>query len=188
MNRDPIEELLHEHQVIMAQIADLRAAVQELARHGEEALPANLPVFARIGRMMATQLDLHRRKEDDVLFPALEAVLGHEETPIGVMRQEHQDIHGQGVLLRQTLHELNEVQHPAIEAGAARMRDLVAGDASDAATTAEALRATGEEIIQLLDMHFAKEEEILFPMARQLLEPEALAAISDGYRRLSPGE
>jgi iron-sulfur cluster repair protein YtfE (RIC family) len=68
------------------------------------------------------------------------------------------------------------------------MRDLVTSDASDAATTAEALRATGEEIIQLLDMHFAKEEEILFPMARQLLEPEVLAAISDGYRRLSPAE
>jgi regulator of cell morphogenesis and NO signaling len=184
MNRDPIDELLQEHKVIMAQIADLRAAVQALTDQGESALAGNLPVFARIGQMMATQLDLHRRKEDDVLFPALEAILGHEGTPIDVMRQEHRDIHQQGVLLRETLHELNEVQHPAIEAGAARLRALLEQGALDGAATAAALRATGEEIIELLDMHFAKEEDILFPMAYQLLEPEALAAISEQYRLL----
>lgn len=181
---DPIEELLAEHQVIMAQIADLRLAIQQLAAQGEAALATTLPIFERTGQMMATQLDRHRRKEDEVLFPALEAVFGSTDGPTAVMRQEHQAIHQQGVLLRQTLYELNQVQHPAIEAGAARLRTLVAGDIADGAATAVSLRATGEEIIELLDMHFTKEEEILFPMARHLLEPETLTEIAGQFQRL----
>jgi regulator of cell morphogenesis and NO signaling len=184
MTQDPIQELLDEHVVIMAQIEDLRTAVQALANRGESALADTLPIFDRIGRMMATQLDLHRRKEDDVLFPALEAIFGQEGTPTSVMRQEHQDIHKQGVLLRETLHELNEVQHPAIEAGAVRLRALVENGMVDGKATAEALRVSGEEIIDLLDMHFAKEEDVLFPMAYRLLDSEAMVEISAQYRHL----
>jgi iron-sulfur cluster repair protein YtfE (RIC family) len=187
MNQDPIEELLQEHKIIMAQIADLRTAVADLAQRGEEALADTLPVFSRIGRMTATQLDLHRRKEDDVLFPLLEAVIGEgENTLTGVMRQEHRDIHQQGALLRETLHELNQVQHPAIEAEAARLQELMAGDSSlSDRNRAEALRRTGEEIIALLDMHFEKEEQVLFPMTRELLTAETLARVGRQFQEMS---
>lgn len=178
MKQNPIEHLLEEHKVIMAQVADLREAVEALEARGEEALPETLPVFTRIGQMMATQLDLHRRKEDDVFFPAMEAIIGREG-PTEVMRQEHKDIHAQGVLLRETLHELNEVQHPAIEAGGAQLRELAAQGGS-----AQALQSTSQEIIHLLDIHFGKEEEILFPMARQMLEPEMLEEIAAEFDRL----
>jgi regulator of cell morphogenesis and NO signaling len=187
MNQDPIQELLEEHKIIMAQIADLRTAVQALADQGEEALAANLPVFDRIGQMMATQLDLHRRKEDDVLFPLLEELIGEgENTLTGVMRQEHRDIHQQGALLRETLHELNEVQHPAIEAGATRLQELVAGNGPlTDQSRAEALRQTGEEIIALLDMHFEKEEQVLFPMTYDLLAPETLARVAAQFEEMT---
>lgn len=180
MTNDPIKELLQEHKTIMAQIADLRTAVKELASQGEAALAANLPIFDQIGQMMATELDLHRRKEDDVLFPVLEAIIGSHAGPTAVMRQEHRDIHQQGQLLRQTLHELNEVQHPAIEAGAEKLRRLTANGGN-----AAALQATGEEIIHLLDMHFQKEEAILFPMAYQILEPESLQQIAAQFEQLA---
>lgn len=180
MQQDPIEHLLNEHREIMAQIADLRQAVQTLAIRGQEALPETLLVFNRIGQMMATELDLHRHKEDDIFFPALEAIFGTQGTPTEVMRQEHQDIHAQGILLRQTLYELNEVQHPAIEAGGAQLRQLASNGGS-----AEALKHTGEEIIDLLDLHFGKEEEILFPMARQILEDETLRQIALDFERLA---
>jgi regulator of cell morphogenesis and NO signaling len=187
MNQDPIQQLLAEHKAIMGQIADLRVAVKALADQGEEALAASLPVFERIGRMTATQLDLHRRKEDDVLFPLLEAVFGEDENTLtAVMRQEHRDIHEQGALLRETLHELNQVQHPAIEAGAARLQALVAAKESlSAQDRAEALRQTGEELIALLDMHFDKEEQILFPMCRELLEPETLAQLGAQFQHMT---
>ncbi len=139
----------------------------------ERHLPLALPALGRIGQMMATQLAQHARKEDEALFPAIEAVLGAENGPTQVMRVEHKEIHGQGELLRQTLHELNEVEHPQIEAGGARLREL-AVSGGGAAT----LKATAEEIIRLLDMHFDKEEQILFPMAGALLDEATLTAIA----------
>lgn len=180
MQQDPIEHLLNEHRQIMAQVAELEQAVQTLAVAGETALPETLPVFNRIGRMMASELELHRHKEDDIFFPALEAIFGTQGTPTAVMRQEHQDIHDQGILLSETLYELNEVQHPAIEAGGAQLRQLAGNGGS-----AEALARTGEEIIDLLDQHFRKEEEILFPMARQILEEETLRQIALDFEQLA---
>jgi hemerythrin-like domain-containing protein len=180
MERDPIEQLLKEHRDIMAQVEDLREVVQTLAVRGENGLPETLPVFNRIGRMMATELELHRHKEDDILFPALEAIFGAQGGPTYVMRQEHEDIHAQGTLLRETLYELNEVQHPAIEAGGAQLRQLAVNGGS-----ADALKATGEEIIELLDLHFGKEEAILFPMARNILEEDTMQQIARDFERLA---
>jgi hemerythrin-like domain-containing protein len=170
---NPIEHLLYEHIEIMDQMTDLRAAARDLAARGEAALPETLPMLRRIGHMMETQLALHARKEDEVLFPAIEAALGGD-SPTIPMRQEHKDIHAQGELMRQTLRELNEVQHPAIESGGARLRSLAASGGS-----AESLRATAEEIIDLLDAHFSKEEQMLFPMAENLLDEDTLNKIGD---------
>jgi iron-sulfur cluster repair protein YtfE (RIC family) len=169
---NPIKHLLQEHHDIMAQIADLRATTRDLATRGEAALPETLPVLRRISHMMTTQLALHARKEDEALFPAIETVLGADGSPTTAMRQEHRDIHAQGELMRQTLREINEVQHPAIEAGGARLRSLAAGSGN-----AAILRATAEEIIDLIDAHFGKEEQILFPMTESLLDEETLDAV-----------
>jgi regulator of cell morphogenesis and NO signaling len=175
----PIQHLLDEHRSIMNEMADLRAATRDLAARGEAAVPDALPVLARIGHLMATRLALHARKEDDALFPALEAIFGEEGTPTAVMRLEHQDIHAQGVILRQTLHELNEVEHPAIEAGAEQLRALAAQGGS-----AASFLETASEIIRLLDLHFEKEEQVLFPMAESLLDEAALAAVAGDMARL----
>lgn len=174
-----IEHLLQEHADIMRRVAELRAAVRDLAEHGEAALPAALPVMRQMGRLMETQLAAHARKEDEVLFPALEAIFGPDNGPTGVMRQEHRDIHGQGALLRQTLHELNAVEHPRIEAGGAQLRSLAAAGAS-----AAGLCDTATEIIRLLDLHFGKEEQILFPMAEQLLSADELNSLARSFERL----
>ena len=168
---NPIEHLLYEHVEIMDQMTDLRAAARDLAARGDAALPETLPVLRRIGHLMETQLALHAKKEDEALFPAIEAALGGD-SPTIPMRQEHKDIHAQGEWMRQTLRELNEVQHPAIEAGGTRLRSLAAEGGS-----AESLRATAEEILDLLDAHFSKEEQMLFPMAENLLDEETLEAV-----------
>jgi hemerythrin-like domain-containing protein len=176
---NPIQHLLDEHKLIMAEVAQLRQAVSDLATRGQAALPEALPVLRRIGRLMETRLAQHARKEDAVLFPAMEAVIGAESGPTQVMRWEHKAIHEQGALLRRTLSELNDVEHPKIESGGARLRELAA-DGRDA----EALRVTADEIIRLLDAHFAKEEQILFPMAETILDPAAIEAISRGLEAI----
>lgn len=176
---NPIEHLLQDHRTIMAQIAELRKAIVVLADRGEAALPEVRPVLAGIGEMMATQLAHHAKKEDDALFPAMEALIGAEGGPTQVMRVEHKEIHRQGELLRQTLHELNEVEHPRIEAAGAALRELAAVGGN-----AETLRANAEEIIRLLDMHFGKEEQILFPMAEAMLDEATLAAVEQQMEAL----
>lgn len=175
---NPIQHLLAEHGEIMADVDRLRAAARALAERGEAALAESLPVLLRFGDMMHGILARHALKEDEALFPAMEAVFGAEGTPTVVMRREHQAIHAQGELLRRTLHELNQVEHPAIEAGGARLRALTAaGDAT-------ALAATAGEIIQLTDAHFGKEEQILFPMAENILDSEAMQAVGDKMEKI----
>lgn len=165
----PIDHLLAEHRAIMAEIARLRDAVANLGRGGESALPAALPALRSVSRMMATQLLRHSRKEDEALFPAIDAILGTSGAPTAVMREEHREIHERADRLRETLRELNEVEHPAIVAGVETLNTLARQGGS-----AAALRETGEDIVQRLDLHFGKEEGILFPMAREILSAEAM--------------
>jgi iron-sulfur cluster repair protein YtfE (RIC family) len=166
---DPVQHLLDEHRRIMDQVADLRGVVADLGKRGDAAVADAMPVLGRIGRMMETELALHARKEDEAFFPALEAALGEPGGPFQVMRAEHEAIYGEGERLRRTLHELHDVEHPRIEAGAERMRALAVTGGP-----AAALKANAEEIILLLDAHFRKEEEVLFPMAPSLLDARAL--------------
>jgi iron-sulfur cluster repair protein YtfE (RIC family) len=179
---DPIDHLLEEHRAIMAEIASLRAAVERLRRDGEAALPAAMPALDDVGRMMATRLLRHARKEDEALFPAIEAALGTAEGPTAVMREEHRAIHERARLFRDTLRELNEVEHPAIVAGGERLRTLArsGGDA-------KALADAGEAILSLLDLHFSKEEQVLFPMARELLSGAAMAEVADRMSTIESG-
>jgi hemerythrin-like domain-containing protein len=169
---DPIDVLLGEHRDILAEFARLRTAVADLAARGEAALPAARPVLAGVGTMMATRLLLHARKEDEALFPALEAVFGAEGTPTAAMREEHRAIHAEAERFRATLRELNDVEHPALVSEGAALRGLVAGRAG-----AEPLRRTGERILDLVDTHFGKEEQVLFPMARAILSDEAMRGV-----------
>src|SRR6266511_5811171 len=108
--RDPIDRLLEEHRAIMARVEDLRRAVADLRRRGDAALTDALPALEAVSLMMRTDLVAHARREDEALFPELEAVLGTMETPTTVMREEHRAIHARADLFRRTLHELTEVE------------------------------------------------------------------------------
>lgn len=129
---NPVEHLLAEHREIMADVDRLRAVARTLTERGEAALPESLPVLRRFGDMMHGTLARHALKEDEALFPAMEAVFGAEGTPTFVMRREHQAIHAQGELLRRTLHDLNQVEHPAIEAVGEKMEEMLRTQASSA--------------------------------------------------------
>ena len=183
MPQDPIERLLAEHVSIMRQVHELRGAADRLAREGASALPGELPVLRATVRMVDAELLGHARREDDALFPAVERLLGEGAGPTPVMREEHRAIHAEAEKFRATLHELNEVQHPAIVDATEKLRALTAGgaDARSLATTAHAL-------IALLDDHFAKEEQVLFPMARELMTLEALEQVAREMDRLDSAQ
>lgn len=176
--RDPIDRLLREHVLIMREIAELRGAVRALAERGERALDEVRPALQGTVRMIESELLAHARREDDALFPAIEHAL-NEKALTGQMRDEHRDIHSEADRFRATLRQLEEVDHPAIVEGGSRLRELAAAGGG-----AEVLRATGAELIRLLDDHFRKEEEILFPMARDVLDADDLDDVARAMDRL----
>ena len=181
MPGDPIERLLLEHRGIMRQVAELRTAVVTLGREGEASLATVRPVLLATARMIERELFAHARREDDVLFPALERVFGREEALTAEMRREHVDIHAQADRFRGTLRELNQVEHPAIVREGERLSALApAGGAAE-------LRASGAEMIRLLDDHFRKEEEILFPLAREVLNEREMEQVGRGMDALDAG-
>lgn len=182
MQRDPVQHLLDEHKEILAEFARLESAVQALEEQGDAALARSLPVFQQVGQMMAGRLERHARKEDEVLFPAVEAILGGG-SPTGVMRDEHQEIHAQSALFRETLRQLNEVEHPKIEAGGDRLRQLgrEGGDP-------EQLIVTAREILDLVAIHFEKEEQVLFPMVHNLLSTDEQASVARKIEAINAGE
>lgn len=173
MTFDPIQRLLDEHEALMAKFEKLRLAVHLLGERGEAALPQALPLLREANDVLTTELIAHARREDDVLFEAVEEIFGSEWGPTQVMRQEHRDIHGNVDLFRDTLHELNEVEHPAIRTGITKLHQQVESGAA-----AATLRETGAELLAMLDAHFGKEEEILFPIARAELGAEKLREVA----------
>ena len=175
---DPIAHLLREHRVVMAELAPLRSALEKVEREGDPALPAAHAALESAGQMMASTLLRHARKEDEVLFPALEAAFG-AGLPTSVMREEHRAIHERAARFRETLRQLREIEHPAIVTGGAAIRQLTRTTAG-----AEELREIGRDILERIDMHFAKEEEILFPMAAGMLSPSEEAEITRRMERI----
>ena len=170
---DPIDRLLADHRELRREIEYLRGAVADLQAGGDAALPRVAPALRSVVAMMAGPLLIHARKEDEALFPAVEQALGDGEGPTAVMRQEHVEIHDRARRFRAALRDLHEVEHPAIVASGDRLRRL----AADGEGAAE-LAATGEEIVGLLDVHFEKEEEVLFPVARSLLSSGELQRVA----------
>jgi len=173
MPSDPIDRLLEEHRTIMREVAKLRRAILALDAEGAPALPRVLPAIRQAMTWLGVELLGHARREDEALFPALDRELGDPAGPTEVMRIEHHAIHESAERLRSTLRELNDVQHPALVRAEARLEGLAA-----AGDDPGALRATAREMIALLDDHFMKEEDILFPLARDVLSREALDRIA----------
>lgn len=84
----------------------------------------------------------HIAMEEEILFPAFEEASGiHDAGPTDVMRLEHQQI-------RTLLGEIDEI--------------IGAGDC-------ERALEVGDTLLMLIQTHSAREEEVLYPMAQNLL-------------------
>jgi hemerythrin-like domain-containing protein len=87
----------------------------------------------------------HFRREESVLFPAFEASTGMSHGPTEVMRSEH-------VEMRETLQAMGE---------------------TIASRNADAYLGLAETLLMLMRQHNMKEEQILYPMADQVLADTA---------------
>jgi hemerythrin-like domain-containing protein len=149
-----IQTMMDEHQTILRVLACLEKLVSDERCAGE---PAD--TFAKAARFLREYADaLHHGKEEDLLFPAMESSgLQAEAGPTAVMRIEHDE----GRALVRRMRELGE-----------------APEFDRAAFTRPAL-----DFVVLLRAHIAKEDHILYPMARRILRESSLTALDAACAR-----
>lgn len=113
---------------------------------------ARSETFTQLSHFFNERVLGHIRKEEDLLFPALEAFLPRDIGPLAVLRGEHEEL---TVLFRRLL-----------ESGAALSKG--AGDTE----VCRIFETTGRALIQGFRDHVYKEDRILFPMVTRFLSPE----------------
>ena len=136
---DPVQELMDEHRVIEKVLTALTAAA-------EQEVP--LEFYERVVDFIVKFADgCHHSKEEDRLFPLLEARgIPRDGGPIGCMCEEH------------------DIGRSHVK----RMRESI--EAEDRAS----LRRASLEYVALLRGHIQKEDQVLFPMGLTALSEKDL--------------
>jgi hemerythrin-like domain-containing protein len=156
--------LMEEHRVIERVLAALETAASRL-RSGEAISPA---IFLQAADFIKGFADgCHHKKEEGVLFPAMQAVgVPGEGGPIGVMLAEHQEGRQLTGAMRAAAERLGAGE---LDAGAELARSAL-------------------DYVALLRQHIAKEDNVLFPMAEQVLQGAAQREVSMAFERVEHEE
>lgn len=156
-----IEELKTEHEAVRQSLKILRHMCLAIETSGEIAEPTHLEqLFEFFSRFVDR---CHHGKEEDLLFPAMEAVgVSRQGGPIGVMLKEHQ---------------LGRDQVLKMKCALALYRE----GRSEAART---LALHARTYIELLNQHIDKENEVLFVIAARHLSSEKLAELEKGFDQI----
>ncbi len=123
--------------------------------------------LSKVLDFMDTDVRLHFRREEAVLFPPLEKHLGVEKSPIPLLLEEHAQVWQWYDRLREKLVELQGDEREPSEAVPAEVQDL------------------SSQVEHLLREHIKKEEESLLPLARSLLGEKELEEISRQWKSIS---
>jgi regulator of cell morphogenesis and NO signaling len=143
----PLQRLRQEHTALRKAMEDYQqVAASIVAAPDEGGSERFAALYDQIARFKQ-ELKAHARREDEVLFPMMARYIGREAGPIAVMEYEHEQAEQQ---LQRFLEE-----------GEAFVPEQIP------TVTRYALEAY-ETLVQ----HFAKEEQVLFPMAEHLLSAE----------------
>jgi hemerythrin-like domain-containing protein len=152
-----LDDLTQEHRLIERMIAALEGAAVAL-RRGAAVSPEALAGAIEFVRGFAD--GCHHGKEEHLLFPVLAAK--HKmlkDGPVKVLTAEHE-------VGRKLMRDL--------ERAVVRMRD---GDAAAGEAAAKAI----ETYARMLRKHIAKEEQILFPVAEQVIAPAEAAQLAEQF-------
>lgn len=164
---DALQELTQEHEAVLSNVAALQQALEGMQDGLHQVDTAALDAAENVVRSLKTDLAVHLRKEEEILFPPLEGRLGREQGPLGVMLMEHED-------LRRIVQRLSDAL------------SLLRADAELASRQdahQEALR-WGRGLIGLLRQHIAKEDQCLFPMAAFHLGRTQLRVLGEEMRNM----
>ncbi|MDY6823646.1 MAG: hemerythrin domain-containing protein [Thermodesulfobacteriota bacterium] len=157
---DPIADLKNEHRGVETMLRIVEAVSAECA-HGREIKSGDLDAILEFLTVFVDRC--HHGKEEDFLFPALEAAgVPPDQDPIGVLLREHE----QG---RQLVAELREAA-----------KKFMSGDKA----AGKKIEKTALDYVALLTRHIEKEEGVLFPIAADMLPPDKQVELSEAFERL----
>lgn len=147
---DGINQLIEEHRLLSEKLDGLFLLTEKIAKEVDMAsnfteLKNKVAAFKKI-------LDPHSDREEMVLFPMLGVYIGTSTGPIAVMECDHDQAKG----YIRTFLEKSGLEQPSLEE-MKNSSDLV------------------KNAYEILTEHFAKEENVLFPMAERMLSAEEKA-------------
>lgn len=156
--------LSEEHRVIERVLKILDEAADKL--DSGQAVPAEF--FLSAAQFIKGFADgCHHRKEEGVLFPAMEASgIPRQGGPIGVMLAEHEE----GRRLTRLMREAAE--------------KTAAGDENEKSNVVKHARL----YTRLLHQHIAKEDQVLFPLADRMIPASAQSAVEQEFERVEHEE
>jgi hemerythrin-like domain-containing protein len=153
------EVLQHEHKIVLLILDAARREAQKIQDTGQVDA-AKLDKILDFLRVFVDQC--HHGKEEEYLFPKIQKKgLASVSGPIAVMLQEH------------------ERGRQRVKAIAAALPQVGAGDRR----AKEALAVNLCACIELLEAHIGKENNVLFPMADQLLTPQEQQALVKAFEK-----
>ena len=153
------DELRTEHRAIERMLAILEAAAQRLEQ-GERVRPDLFRQGVDFVRNFADRC--HHAKEEENLFPRLEARGVPRQGPIGVMLFEHDE--GRAFV--------------GAIAGAIDVYER------DGQAAARVIAENARGYVDLLRAHIAKEDKVLFPMADRVLNPADQAELEQRFEQI----
>lgn len=158
------EILTQEHRVI-ERVLD---ALESAAVHAEAGTPIRPSFFTDVADFIHHFADgCHHRKEEGVLFKAMEAAgMSAEDGPIAVMLAEH---------------ERARALTRSMAAAADRWQQ------GDGGARGETLRVA-RECVALLREHILKEDSVLFPLATHVIPHERHTMVADAVEQLEREE
>jgi len=158
-----IQQLLDDHKAGEKHYERLGALFEEIKDEPRWS-SSQMRAFEDFAAFFRVDLMVHMRKEDEVLYPALEEFLPRDIGPLMVLRTEHDDI----------VNNFNRMQNS--------YHVMLQGN-----TRTEVVQKFlffGRALLQLLRDHAYKEERVLFPMVARFLRPELDVRIDADMRTL----
>jgi len=156
-----IDELITEHEAVKTTLKVLNTISQEF---GKSSRVPNTEHLEQLFEFFSVFVDkCHHGKEEDLLFPAMEAVgISREGGPIGVMLSEHQQ--GRDLV--------------------SKMKQDLSAYVNGDPNAAQTFKKHADAYVNLLTYHIDKENAVLYPMALKHLSAEKLAEMKNGFDRI----
>lgn len=167
---DPVAVLLAEHLEAESRFAVFESAMNALDAGDPASVARATGATRELLGYLETDLERHILKEEEPLFPRIEARLPEDDRLIGEMVAEHDQVRLRAGQLRAAAIHLREHDHAEVREARHHLRGTLAGEFPDLA----ALQRIGSTLLRTLRVHFQNEEEIVFPLASELLSRSEL--------------